>query len=34
MPLPPVLNVGFYNYVLTDKVVAMVNSDSAPMRRL
>ncbi len=34
MPLPPVLNVGFYNFVLTDKVVAMVNSDSAPMRRL
>ena len=34
MPLPPVLNVGFYNYVMTEKVVAMVNSDSAPMRRL
>ncbi len=34
MPLPAVLNVGFYNYVMTDKIVAMVNSDSAPMRRL
>ena len=28
------LNVGFYNYVLTDKVVALVNSESAPMRRV
>lgn len=34
MPTPPVLNVGFYNYVLTDKIVAMVSSESAPMRRL
>lgn len=34
MPLPPVLNVGFYNFVMTDKIVALVNSDSAPMRRL
>ena len=34
MPLPPVLNVGFYNYVLTEQIVALVNSDSAPMRRL
>jgi regulator of extracellular matrix RemA (YlzA/DUF370 family) len=34
MPIPPVLNVGFYNYVLTDKVVALVSSESAPMRRL
>ncbi|MBS1720534.1 MAG: DUF370 domain-containing protein [Armatimonadetes bacterium] len=34
MPAPPVLNVGFYNYVLTDKVVALVSSESAPMRRL
>lgn len=34
MPVPPVLNVGFYNYVLTDKVVALVSSESAPMRRL
>jgi extracellular matrix regulatory protein A len=33
-PLPAVLNVGFYNYVMTDKIVAMVNSESAPMRRL
>ena len=34
MPAPAVLNVGFYNYVLTDKIVAMVSSESAPMRRL
>ncbi|MBX3118365.1 MAG: DUF370 domain-containing protein [Fimbriimonadaceae bacterium] len=34
MPLPPVINVGFYNYVLTDKIVALVSSESAPMRRL
>lgn len=34
MPTPPVLNVGFYNYVLTDKIVALVSSESAPMRRL
>jgi extracellular matrix regulatory protein A len=34
MPLPAVLNVGFYNYVLTDKIVALVSSESAPMRRL
>lgn len=32
--LPPVLNVGFYNFVLTSKVVSMVSSESAPMRRL
>ncbi|HRI44650.1 MAG TPA: DUF370 domain-containing protein [Fimbriimonadaceae bacterium] len=34
MATPPVLNVGFYNYVLTDKIVALVSSESAPMRRL
>ena len=34
MPTPAVLNVGFYNYVLTEKIVAMVSSESAPMRRL
>ncbi len=34
MPLPAVLNVGFYNYVMTDKIVALVSSESAPMRRL
>lgn len=34
MPTNPVLNVGFYNFVMTDKIVAMVNADSAPMRRL
>lgn len=32
--MPPILNVGFYNYVLTDKIVALVSSESAPMRRL
>jgi regulator of extracellular matrix RemA (YlzA/DUF370 family) len=34
MPSPVVLNVGFYNFVLTDKIVALVSCDSAPMRRL
>ena len=34
MPMPPALNVGFYNFVLTDKIVALVSSESAPMRRL
>ena len=34
MPSPTVLNVGFYNYVLTEKVVALISSESAPMRRL
>lgn len=34
MPTPAVLNVGFYNYVMTDKIVALVSSESAPMRRL
>lgn len=34
MPTQPVLNIGFYNFVMTDKIVAMVSSDSAPMRRL
>lgn len=34
MPVPAVLNVGFYNYVMTDKIVALVSSESAPMRRL
>lgn len=34
MPTPVVLNVGFYNYVMTDKIVALVSSESAPMRRL
>ena len=32
--MPPVLNVGFYNYVVTDKIIALVSSESAPMRRL
>lgn len=31
---PVALNVGFYNFVIVDKVVALVSSDSAPMRRL
>ncbi len=34
MPLPPILNVGFNNYVMTDKIIAMVSSESAPMRRV
>jgi regulator of extracellular matrix RemA (YlzA/DUF370 family) len=34
MPVPPVLNVGFYNFVLTEKIVALVSSESAPMRRM
>jgi regulator of extracellular matrix RemA (YlzA/DUF370 family) len=34
MPQPAVLNVGFYNYVMTDKIVALVSSESSPMRRL
>lgn len=34
MPTPAVLNVGFYNFVMTDKIVALVSSESAPMRRL
>lgn len=33
MPISPVLNVGFYNYVMTEKIVALVSADSAPMRR-
>jgi extracellular matrix regulatory protein A len=28
------LNVGFYNFILEDKIVALINSDSAPMRRM
>jgi len=34
MHAPAVLNVGFYNYVMTEKIVALVSSESAPMRRL
>lgn len=32
--LPPMLNIGFYNYVQTSRIIAMVSSESAPMRRL
>ncbi|MBI1331245.1 MAG: DUF370 domain-containing protein [Armatimonadetes bacterium] len=32
--MSPILNVGFNNYVVTDKVVALVSSESAPMRRM
>jgi regulator of extracellular matrix RemA (YlzA/DUF370 family) len=28
------LNVGFYNFILGDKIIALINSDSAPMRRM
>jgi extracellular matrix regulatory protein A len=31
---PVVLNVGFYNFVASDKILALVRSDSAPMRRM
>lgn len=31
---PVVLNVGFYNFVASDKVLALIRSDSAPMRRM
>ncbi|MGI8923900.1 MAG: DUF370 domain-containing protein [Fimbriimonadales bacterium] len=34
MPSPPVINVGFSNFVATSQIVALVSSDSAPMRRL
>ena len=34
MPANAALNVGFYNYVMTDKIVALVSSESAPMRRV
>lgn len=32
--VPVALNVGFDNYVISDKVIALVSSDSAPMRRV
>jgi regulator of extracellular matrix RemA (YlzA/DUF370 family) len=32
--IPVALNVGFDNYVISDKVIALVSSDSAPMRRV
>ncbi|MBC7807756.1 MAG: DUF370 domain-containing protein [Akkermansiaceae bacterium] len=31
---PIVLNVGFYNFVSSTKILALVRSDSAPMRRV
>lgn len=34
MPMPSVINVGFYNYVVSSQIVALVSSESAPMRRL
>ena len=34
MAMPPVLNVGFYNFVVAEHIVALVSSESAPMRRL
>ena len=30
----PVINVGFQNFVVTDKIIAIVGCDSSPMRRL
>lgn len=32
--LSPLLNVGFYNFVLTEQVVALVRCDSAPIKRM
>ena len=31
---PVVLNVGFYNFVVSEKILALIRSDSAPMRRV
>lgn len=31
---PVVLNVGFYNFVVSDKILSLIRADSAPMRRL
>lgn len=31
---PPVLNIGFGNVVLTDRIVAIVSCNSAPLKRL
>lgn len=31
---PVVLNVGFYNFVASDQILALIRSDSAPMRRV
>ncbi len=31
---PVVLNVGFYNFIASDKILALIRSDSAPMRRV
>lgn len=31
---PVVLNVGFYNFIVSDKILALIRSDSAPMRRV
>ena len=32
--MPVVLNVGFYNFVVSGKILALIRSDSAPMRRV
>ena len=32
--VPVALNIGFYNYVISDKILAIISSDSAPMRRI
>ena len=32
--MPVVLNVGFYNFVASSKILALIRSDSAPMRRV
>lgn len=32
--MPVVLNVGFYNFVASARILALIRSDSAPMRRV
>lgn len=34
MPNTPVVNVGFHNYVLAEKIISFVSADSAPVRRM
>ena len=31
---PPLLNVGYGNFVATDKIIAVVEPDSAPIKRV
>lgn len=34
MPLERLLNIGFGNYIVASRIVAIVDPDSAPIRRL